>query len=398
MSDDPAPEGAPPPGVRIAIPAETLAGERRVAAVPKSIQKLVAAGATVSVESGAGVPSGVEDAEYLAAGAAVVARADALRTADIVLTVRGLGRDGAHGDDLKVLPSGAVLAGLLDPLGAGADAVVALAACGLTVFSLELIPRITRAQEMDALSSMSGIAGYQAVLRAATRLPKLFPLLMTAAGTISPARVLVIGAGVAGLQAIATAQRLGAIVEAFDVRPEVREQVESLGARFVESGIEASGEGGYAKEVEGDAAMRLREVLAKRVAGSDVVITTALIPGRPAPLLVTAAMVATMRRGSVIVDLAAEAGGNCELTVPGAETVTANGVLVDSPFNVPSMMAADASRLYAHNIARFTLDLIKDGRVVIALEDAILGPSCVARSGVVLRGPRVEVAAAKEAP
>jgi NAD(P) transhydrogenase subunit alpha len=361
--------------------------------VPKSLPKLLAAGLDVQVETGAGIGSGVTDAEYAAGGATVAARGEALGHADVVLTVRGLGRDPSRADeDLAVLPATAVVSGLLEPFGAGAGAVRRLADRGVTAFSLELIPRITRAQEMDALSSMSSIAGYQAVVRAATLLPKMFPLMMTAAGTVSPARVLVVGAGVAGLQAVATAQRLGAVVEAFDVRPEVREQVESLGARFVDSGVDARGEGGYAKEVEGDAARRLEDVLGDRVAGSDVVITTALIPGRPAPVLVTAEMVGSMKPGSVIVDLAAEAGGNCALTRPGEETVTANAVLIDGPLNVPSMKSVDASRLYSHNITRFTLELVKDGRVSIDLQDAILGPACVALGGRVLRGPAVVAA------
>jgi NAD(P) transhydrogenase subunit alpha len=380
-------ESAP---VRIVVPRERQAGERRVALVPATLRALLAAGLQVTVEAGAGERAGHADAAYTEAGATVVADLKKLlANADVVLHVSLPGDD-----EVKLLAKGTTLVGLLRAT-SNLPLLERLAKRGVDVHSLELLPRISRAQDMDVLSSMASAAGYHGVLMAAVRLPRFMPLLMTAAGTVRPARVLVVGAGVAGLQAIATARRLGAVVEAFDVRPVVREQVESLGARFVDIGVEAAETGtGYAAQLSGEAEEREREVLSRHVADADCVITTALIAGRDAPKLISAEMVAAMRPGSVIVDLAAEGGGNCELTKPGEEVVV-SGVTICGQTDLASRMATDTSQLYAGNIAKFLLHLVRDGKVRDDLDDEILGATCVVYQGA-LRGaaaPRTEPAA-----
>jgi NAD(P) transhydrogenase subunit alpha len=380
-------ESAP---VRIVVPRERQAGERRVALVPATLRALLAAGLQVTVEAGAGEGAGHADAAYTEAGATVVADLKKLLAgADVVLHVSLPGDD-----EVKQLTKGTTLVGLLRAT-SNLPLLERLAKQGVDVHSLELLPRISRAQEMDVLSSMASAAGYHGVLMAAVRLPRFMPLLITAAGTVRPARVLVVGAGVAGLQAIATARRLGAVVEAFDVRPVVREQVESLGARFVDIGVAAAETGtGYAAQLSGEAEEREREVLSRHVADADCVITTALIAGRDAPKLISAEMVAAMRPGSVIVDLAAEGGGNCELTKPGEEVVV-SGVVICGQTDLASRMATDTSQLYAGNIAKFLLHLVRDGKVRDDLDDEILGATCVVYQGS-LRGaaaPRTEPAA-----
>ena len=380
-------ESAP---VRIVVPRARQAGERRVALVPATLRALLAAGLQVTVEAGAGERAGHADAAYTEAGATVVADLKKLlANADVVLHVSLPGDD-----EVKLLAKGTTLVGLLRAT-SNLPLLERLAKRGVDVHSLELLPRISRAQEMDVLSSMASAAGYHGVLMAAVRLPRFMPLLMTAAGTVRPARVLVVGAGVAGLQAIATARRLGAVVEAFDVRPVVREQVESLGARFVDIGVEAAETGtGYAAQLSGEAEEREREVLSRHVADADCVITTALIAGRDAPKLISAEMVAAMRPGSVIVDLAAEGGGNCELTKPGEEVVV-SGVVICGQTDLASRMATDTSQLYAGNIAKFLFHLVRDGKVRDDLDDEILGATCVVYQGSV-RGaaaPRTEPAA-----
>jgi NAD(P) transhydrogenase subunit alpha len=365
--------------VKIGVPVETAPGEHRVALVPGAVARLVGTGHEAVVQTGAGAHAYFSDAAYSEAGAVVESDRQALlRTGDVVLSVQALGLS-----DVAELRSGAVTISFLQPATQG-DVVTALAAQGVTAFSLELLPRISRAQSMDALSSQASLAGYKAVLMAANRLGKFFPMLMTAAGTIPPARVLILGAGVAGLQAIATARRLGAVVEAYDVRPAVREEVTSLGATFVELPLEATaGEGGYAAQQSEEFLTRQRELLTERVAAADVVVSTAAVPGRRAPLLVTAAMVRGMRPGSVLVDLAAETGGNCELTQPG-RVVEDGGVWLDGTLNVPSTMAQHASQLYARNVSNLLEHLAPDGSLKVDLEDEITSGSCVTHGGRVV--------------
>ena len=377
--------------MRIGIVRESFPGERRVALVPGSIAALKKAGAEVLVEAGAGAPAGFPDTEFAEKGAAVLpGRADVIGQCDVLLQVRTAGANPEAGlQDVPALRPGQVVVGTSDPLTAG-PGLPALAAQGVTTFALELIPRITRAQSMDVLSSMATIAGYHAVLLAATSLPRMFPMLMTAAGTIAPARVLVIGAGVAGLQAIATARRLGAKVEAYDVRPAVKEQVQSLGAKFVELPLEtaaAEDKGGYAKAQDETFYRRQRELLARVVANSDVVITTAAVPGQRAPVLITGDMVAAMAPGSVVVDLAAERGGNCELT-RADETVVAAGVTVLGPTNLPSAIPYHASQMYAKNVTTFLLAMIKGGALTIDTSDEVVRDTLVTRDGEVVH-PRV---------
>lgn len=364
--------------MRISAPAETAPGETRVALVPRSITQLISTGATVAIQAGAGTAAGLPDAAYTEVGAEVVTdRAKLLADADIVMVIRR--PDAAF---VKQLKHGAILVGVLEPA-SDPDLVRALIAQGVTAFRLEAMPRISRAQDMDVLSSMATLAGYHAAVMAAVRLPRIFPLMMTAAGTITPARALILGAGVAGLQAIATCRRLGAVVEAFDVRPAVRDQVESLGARFVETGVEsdtAQDTGGYAKELAADAQERQHQVLAEHVRESDVVISTAQIPNRKAPILVTADMVASMRSGSVIVDLAAPGGGNCELTKPDEEVVD-HGVLILGPTNLPASIPGQASQLYSHNATRFVNQLLKDGQVHLDFDDVVISQTCITHEG-----------------
>jgi H+-translocating NAD(P) transhydrogenase subunit alpha len=373
----------------VGVPAETFPGEKRVALVPATLPSLVKAGAEVYVQSGAGVAAGYPDQLFADKGAKIIAgRDDLFATADVLLQVRAAGANPQAGsDDLPRLRSGQTVIAFCDPLGTP-DAAAAVAQRGVTLFSLELLPRITRAQSMDVLSSQATVAGYRAVLLAATALPRMFPMMMTAAGTITPARVFIVGAGVAGLQAIATAYRLGGIVSAYDVRPAVKEQVQSLGAKFVEMALEtgsAETKGGYAQEMNEEFYRKQRELMTRVVAESDVVITTAAVPGKKAPVLVTAAMVEGMAPGSVLVDLAAERGGNCELTRPG-ETIQHGGVSVLGPTNLPSEVPYTASQLYAKNIATFLLALVKEGQIKLDMEDEIVRETLVAQGGAVVRG------------
>ena len=375
----------------VGIPTETSRGERRVAIVPASVSPLIEAGLDVVVEAAAGESAGFPDTAYADKGARIATdRASVFKDADIVLQVRMAAAAGEAGVvDLNLVRRQQVIVGLSEPL-IGAQSAKALAERGVTAFSMELIPRITRAQSMDALSSMATIAGYKAVLIAAAKLPRMFPMLMTAAGTLTPARVFVVGAGVAGLQAIATARRIGAKVEAYDVRPAVKEQVESLGAAFVELPLETGGSedaGGYARAQDDAFYQRQREMMSQVVAASHVVITTALIPGKAAPLLVTADMIAGMAPGSVVVDLAAERGGNCEPTQADQEVVR-GGVTILGPTNLPSTVPFHASQMYSNNITTLLLHLVKDGELVCDPDDEITQGTLVSRDGQVVH-PRV---------
>jgi NAD(P) transhydrogenase subunit alpha len=378
--------------VKVGTPKETAADERRVALVPDTATRLGAAALEVSVESGAGSAAYITDEAYQQAGAKIVMSATTLLgESDAVLKVQP-----PSTAEVELIKKGAVLISFLQPATQG-DIVRALAKRGVTAFSLELVPRLSRAQSMDALSSQASAAGYKAVLMAAGRLGKFFPMMMTAAGTIPPARVLVMGAGVAGLQAIATARRLGAVVSAYDVRPAVKEEVQSLGATFIELALETQeGEGGYAKEQSEEFLRKQRELIGEHVAKSDVVITTAAVPGRRAPLLVTSEMVKGMRPGSVIVDLAAETGGNVELTKAGAD-VEVGGVTIIGTRNVPSTMPLHASQLYARNVANLLLHLVKDGAIVLDLDDEITKGCCVTHDGEIVneRAKQMLSAAAK---
>lgn len=376
----------------VGVPRETHPGERRVALTPAVLDSLRRSGIEVAVERGAGEQAGFPDSAYEAKGARLAARDEVFAQADIVAQVRAVTANLPYGlEDLGRLRRGQIVVGLFDALWAGEE-IERLAATGVTAFALDLMPRISRAQAMDALSSMATVAGYKAVILAAERLPKMFPMLMTAAGTIPPARVFVIGAGVAGLQAIATARRLGAVVEAYDVRPAVKEQVQSLGAKFVELPLEAVGEdsSGYAREQDEQFQRRQRELMARVVAASDVVIATASVPGRRAPLLVTREMVAAMHPGSVIVDLAAERGGNCELTRPGEEVVF-QGVTILGPVNLPATVPYDASQMYARNLAAFLTHLVRNGQLRLDPEDPITSGTMLVRDGEVVH-PRLRAA------
>jgi H+-translocating NAD(P) transhydrogenase subunit alpha len=380
--------------LKIGVPRERAAGERRVALVPEAAGRIAGDETQVLVETGAGDEAGFPDAQYTEAGATVVPDAARLYAeADLVIRV---GRPSE--DEIEAMRPETVLVALLGSLSAP-QVAEQLAARGITSLSMDLVPRITRAQSMDVLSSQATVAGYHAVLLAAAELPRFFPLLMTAAGTVAPAKVLILGAGVAGLQAIATARRLGAVVSAFDVRPVVKEQVESLGATFLEIELpeeDAETEGGYAKELSEEAHRREQELVARHVAESDVVVTTALIPGRPAPILVTASMVEAMRPGSVIADLAADAGGNCELTEPG-ETVVRHGVHILGLTNAASRMPLHASQLYARNVSELVKLLVKDGELVLDEDDQVIRDMLLTRGGEVVHGPtRAALAPAKE--
>ena len=375
----------------VGIPAETLPGERRVATIPSTVPALTRAGLDVLVEAGAGRAAGFPDDAYVDKGARLATdRAQVFAEAEAILEVRALGANLVHGrGDLARLRSGQIVIGFSEPLGEP-QAARDLADRGVTAFSMELIPRITRAQSMDALSSMATIAGYKAVLIAAETLPRMFPMLMTAAGTITPARVFVVGAGVAGLQAIASARRLGAKVEAYDVRPAVQEQVESLGATFVDLPLDtgtSEDKGGYAKAQDETFYARQREMMSRVVAASDVVITTALIPGRPAPVLITDEMVAGMSPGAVVVDLAAERGGNVEPSRPD-ETVVAHGVSILGPTNLPATVPYHASHMYAKNLSTLLLHLVTDGKLRLDLSDEITQGTLVSHDGDVVH-PRV---------
>lgn len=365
--------------MRIGVPRETASRERRVALMPAAVQRLVKQGVEVLVERGAGEPAYVPDALYQEAGARLVDTGEALG-ADLVLKVQRPAPEEADR-----LSSGAALVSLLAPA-ASADLIGRLAARQVTAFAMELVPRTTKAQSMDVLSSQATVAGYQAVLLGASHLARLLPMLTTAAGTIPPGKAFVIGAGVAGLQAIATARRLGAVVSAFDVRPVVKEQVQSLGASFVEvPQVAAEAAGGYARELDRDQEQRVLDAIGRHIGDMDLVITTAQVPGKPAPRLITAAMVATMRPGSVIVDLASETGGNCELTQAG-ETVEHHGVAILGPANLPSQIPYHASTMYSKNVQTFVEYILKDGALQINLEDPITGPMCVTHAGQVRYG------------
>ena len=360
--------------MKVVVPRETAPGERRVALVPETVRRL--GSFDVVVEAGAGVAAGFPDAEYAAAGAELAARGGLYADAGAVLRV---GRPSA--EEIEELTPGTILIGFLAPL-TDREGIRRLAARGLVAFAMEAIPRITRAQTMDALSSQSTVAGYKAALLAADRLPRLFPLLMTAAGTVAPAKVLVLGAGVAGLQAVATARRLGAVVSAFDTRTVVREQVESLGATFLDLGVRGEETaGGYAVELTPEQQAQQQAALEERLVEMDVVITTALVPGRPAPRLIPASAVAAMRPGSVIVDLAAEAGGNCELTEPGAE-VTRDGVTIVGLTNLATLIPYHASQLYSRNVSALLQHLAPSGEPELDFEDEITRDACVARPEV----------------
>jgi NAD(P) transhydrogenase subunit alpha len=375
----------------VGVPREIFPGERRVALTPAVIPNLKKAGLDVILEAGAGVEAGYPDAEYSTRGATVAHdRGEVFEKAGIVLQVLCYGSNDVTGkQDLQLFRKGQALVGFLRPLGE-VHTVQELAATGVSAFSVELMPRTTRAQSMDALSSMGTICGYKAVLLAADTLPRLFPMLTTAAGTITPARVLVMGAGVAGLQAIATARRLGAVVSAYDLRPAVKEQVQSLGGRFVELDLEvkdAQDAGGYAKAQDESFYRRQRELLGHVVAQHDVVITAAVIPGKKSPVLVTKEMVAAMAPGSVIVDLAAERGGNCELTRTGESSVQ-HGVTIIGTINLASTVPYHASQMYARNLTNFLLNMVQDGQLKLNLDDEIVRSTLVTESGEIVN-PRV---------
>ena len=371
----------------VGVVRESYPGERRVALVPTVIPHLAKAGLEVVIEAGAGVQAGFPDAEYAAKGAKILTnRAEVFRAADVVVQVLCYGSNDQTGKaDVPFLRRGQVLIGFLRPFGS-LETIREIAATGVTSFSIEFMPRTTRAQSMDALSSMGTICGYKAVLIAAGELPKIFPMLTTAAGTITPARVLVIGAGVAGLQAIATARRLGAVVSAYDLRPAAKEQVQSLGGRFVELPIEAKDAqdaGGYAKAQDEDFYRRQRELLGKVVANNDVVITAAVVPGKKSPVLVTREMVAGMAPGSVIVDLAAERGGNCEFTQAG-KVIVEHGVTIVGLFNLATAVPYHASQMYAKNITAFLAYMVKEGKLQLNLEDEIIQSTLVTLRGEVV--------------
>jgi NAD(P) transhydrogenase subunit alpha len=373
--------------MNIGVPRETFPGERRVALVPAAIPNLTKAGLEVVVEAGAGIEAGYPDTDYASAGAKVLSsRADVFSAADIVIQVLCYGSNDKTGEaDLPLFRHDQSLIGFLRPLGS-LETIEQIASKGVTAFSVELMPRTTRAQSMDALSSMATISGYKAVVLAADTQPRIFPMLTTAAGTITPARVLVIGCGVAGLQAIATARRLGAVVSAYDLRPVVKEQVQSLGGRFVELEVEAQDaqdERGYARAQDERFYNRQRELLGQVVVENDVVITTAVIPGKKSPILVTKEMVAGMRPGSVIVDLAAERGGNCELT-SAEEKVVKHGVTIIGLINLASTVPYHASQMYARNVTAFLLHLVKDGKLQLNIEDQIVRDTLLTHAGEIV--------------
>ncbi len=366
--------------MKVSVLREKTPGERRVALAPSNLKELNKAGVDVFVQSGAGEASSFSDAEYVEAGATIVSdAAEAVASGPVVLKVRP-----PSDDEIALLPRGTVLISLLNPLG---DPQLAgrLARAGVTSFALEMVPRTTRAQSMDVLSSQATVAGYKAVLMGANELSKFLPMFMTAAGTIRPGKALVLGAGVAGLQAIATARRLGAKVEAFDVRPVVKEQVESLGAKFIEAEeeVSAEGEGGYAKELSDEQHEKELALIASHIADADLVITTAQIPGRPAPVLITEEMVRSMRPGSVIVDLASETGGNCVLTESGV-TVERYGVRIMGPHDLPSAIPFHASQMFGKNVATFLKEIVSDAELAIDLENDVVGPTCVTHDGEVM--------------
>ena len=388
--------------MKIVIPKETRAGETRVAASPQVIQKLVGLGYDVSVEKGAGEGASISDDVFKDAGASIVAGAAALKSADIVLMVNPPATSGAGALPAQ-MKKGAVLISQLAALNSPDD-VVAYAKAGITTFAMELVPRISRAQSMDVLSSQANLAGYRAILEAAAEFGRGIPMMMTAAGTVPPAKAFIMGVGVAGLQAIATAKRLGAVVTATDVRPATKEQVESLGGKFLvvdpEMEKDAQTEGGYAKEMPKEYYEKQKQVVAEHIKKQDIVVTTALIPGRPAPRLITKEMVASMQAGAVIVDLAVEAGGNCEMSQPGKTVTTANGVKIVGINNLPGRLAQSASELYAKNLLNFLTPLTdkeKKGTLAIDWDDEIVKGCCVTRDGEVVNA-RVKDAMGSKAP
>ena len=377
--------------ITVGVPRETYPGERRVALIPSAIAALRKAKINVLIESGAGIAAGFDDAEYTVAGAQIAGtRSEIFASAEVILQVRAAGANRiAAREDFDSLRSGQILIGLCDPF-ADPSLMSELARRNVTCFALELLPRTTRAQSMDVLSSMASIAGYKAVLLAAESLPRMFPMMMTAAGTITPAKVFVMGVGVAGLQAIATARRLGAVVRAYDIRPAVKDEVLSLGAKFVELDMktdDTATAGGYAKAMDEEFYRRQRELLSHVVAESDIVITTAAVPGKKAPMLVTADMARKMPKGSILIDLAAEQGGNCELTKPN-ETVIEGNVTIVGCVNLPTTVPFHASQMFARNISTFLLSIVKDGQLSINREDEIVSNTLVTQGGEVVH-PRV---------
>ncbi|HSZ04537.1 MAG TPA: Re/Si-specific NAD(P)(+) transhydrogenase subunit alpha [Solirubrobacteraceae bacterium] len=379
--------------MRIGVPKETAVGERRVALVPEVVSKLKAKGLDVVVQRDAGADAMLTDAAFTAAGAQIATDAAEVWNSDAVVTIAP-----PDPQTIRGLGSGSILIGFLAPL-TSPQTTRALADAKATAFAMEAIPRISRAQAMDALSSQSNVAGYRAALLGAEEIGRFYPMLMTAAGTIPPAKVLVLGVGVAGLQALATAKRLGARTSGYDVRPEVAEQVQSLGAQWLDLGLEASGEGGYARELTDEERARQQQALTDAIKGFDVVITTALVPGRPAPKLVTAEAVEGMKPGSVIIDLAGEAGGNCELTEPG-QTVVRHDVKIVSPLNLPATMAEHASQLFARNVqALLELFVGEDGQLALDFDDEIVKGACVVRDGEIVNpGAKAAVEAAGAPP
>ncbi len=371
----------------VGVPKESYPGEHRVSLVPGIIDSLKKTNLEVLIESGAGDEAGYPDSAFTEKGATIAdSRAQVFEKSDFIVQMRLLGANPDQGKaDLALLRPGQIIIGMAEAL-TDPQSVKSLGDCGVMVFAMELMPRITRAQSMDVLSSMGTVAGYKAVILAASSLPKMFPMLMTAAGTVTPARVLIIGAGVAGLQAISMARRLGAAVEAYDIRPAVKDQILSLGAKFVELPIETSDsedKGGYAKVQDEAFYQKQRELLARVIATSDVVVTTAAVPGKKAPILITADMVAGMSPGSVIVDLAAERGGNCELTKPG-QTIVSHGVTIHGPENLPSTVPYHSSQMYAKNITTFLLHLVKKGELNIDINDEITKGTLLTREGEVI--------------
>jgi H+-translocating NAD(P) transhydrogenase subunit alpha len=379
--------------MRIAVPKERAPGERRVALVPEIVAKFVKDGHAVTVERGAGERAFYADGAYEAAGATLADSDAVYRDAEVVARVAK-----PSDEELDAIPRGATLVGFLAPLG-DAPSVERYASRGLSALAMELIPRTTLAQAMDALSSQASIGGYKAVILAADALPRYFPMLTTAAGTVQPAKVLVIGAGVAGLQAIGTARRLGAMVTGYDARAAVKEQVQSLGAKFLEiAGVEATGQGGYARELTPEELDIQRAAMVKAIGGSDVVVTTAAVPGRKAPVLVTAEAVAAMAPGSVIVDLAAETGGNCELTVAGQTVTSPNGVAIIGAVNLPATVPAHASQLYARNVQALLTYLVRDGKLALDADDEIARGATIVRDGEIVHEPTKNALAAAGGP
>ncbi|MFP4146354.1 MAG: NAD(P) transhydrogenase subunit alpha [Halorhodospira sp.] len=370
--------------IKVAVPKETQPGERRVALVPGVLKQFGKLGVELLLEKGAGEDAGFDDADYEAGGVTIVkSREELLKQADVLLSVQPLGVQ-----EIGQLQEGAVAISFMTPH-EGDERIQALCQRKVTAFAMELVPRITRAQSIDALSSQAAAAGYKAALIAAERSPRFFPMLTTAAGTIRPAKAVVVGAGVAGLQAIATCRRLGAQVEGYDVRPETREQVESLGAKFIDTGVSAVGEGGYARELTEEEQKQQAEVLANHIANAHVVVTTAAIPGRPAPKIIDKATVERMGRGAVIVDMAAETGGNCEVTKAGKD-VTHKGVLVVGPKNLPASVAVHTSEMYSKNLYNLLSLMIQEGALSLSWDDQVIADTCLTHEGQVRHGPTRE--------